>query len=132
MIDAATRNGRPRSLPSASGPAAAGPDSARKPERILIVGGDSVGAFTHRMNRKERPLVRHWSGRKRRDLARSIPKQTEVIIVVLDRVSHALARKIRSEAASRGLPIHYRKRAHVSFLDGKSAGPARLGAALRG
>ena len=55
------------------------------------------------MNRKERPLVRHWSGRKRRDLARSIPKQTEAMIVVLDRLSHALARKIRSEAASRGL-----------------------------
>jgi hypothetical protein len=91
VIDAATRDGRPLSLPSASGPAASGPDSARKPERILIVGGDSVGAFTHRINRKERPLVQHWSGRKRRDLARSIPKQTEAIIVVLDRVSHALA-----------------------------------------
>ena len=98
----------------------AGLDSDQRPERILIVGGDSVGAFTGR------PLVQHWSGRKRRDLARSIPRQTDAVIVVLDRVSHALARKIRTEATRRGLPVLYQKRAHVNRTGNTSAGPSVL------
>ena len=109
----------------------AGLDSERRPERILIVGGDSVGAFTHRTNSIGRPLVRHWSGRKRRDVARSIPKQTDAVIVVLDRVSHALARKVRVEAARRGLPVLYQKRAHAGGTGDVSAGPALLHAFRR-
>jgi hypothetical protein len=114
---------------SRSLPAMACLDSERRPERLLIVGGDSVGAFIHRTNSIGRRLVRHWSGRKQRDVARSIPKQTDAVIVVLDRVSHALARKIRIEAARRGLPILYQKRAHVS--GDVSAGPALLHAFRR-
>ena len=110
---------------SRSLPAMACLDSERRPERLLIVGGSSI----HRTNSIGRRLVRHWSGRKQRDVARSIPKQTDAVIVVLDRVSHALARKIRIEAARRGLPILYQKRAHVS--GDVSAGPALLHAFRR-
>ena len=104
----------------------AGLGSDQRPERILIVGGDSVGAFTRRTNSIGWPLVQHWSGRKRRDLARSIPRQTDAVIVVLDRVSHALARKIRTEATRRGLPVLYQKRAHVNRTGNTSAGPSLL------
>ena len=75
---------------------------------LLIVGGDSTEVFRQRTARTSR--VEHWSGRKRRDLARTIPKATEAVVVVLDRVSHALAKRVRGEASRRGLPVYFLKR----------------------
>lgn len=54
----------------------------------LIVGGDSAEVFRQRMTGTT-GRVEHWSGRKHRDLVRTIPKTTEAVVVVLDRVSHA-------------------------------------------
>lgn len=76
---------------------------------LLIVGGDSAEAFRQRTAGRS-SLVEHWSGRKHRDLVRTIPKATEAIIVVLDRVSHALAKRVRGEASRRGLPVYFLKR----------------------
>jgi hypothetical protein len=109
-----------------SGATSAHTPQAEQPRRnILIVGGDSVGVF-QQWNARGGGSIEHFSGRKRRDLARPIPKHTEAVVVVLDRVSHALARKIRIEAGRRGLPVVYQKRAHVCEADGKSAGLAQL------
>jgi hypothetical protein len=88
------------------------PQAGRPRRNILIVGGDSVGVFQQR-NARSDGSIEHFSGRKRRDLARPIPQHTEAVVVVLDRVSHALVRKIRIEAGRRGLPVVYRKRSHV-------------------
>ena len=76
---------------------------------ILLVGGDSARIFLRRAGRTG-SHIEHWSGRKTRDLAKPIPKATDAIVVVLDRVSHALVRKVRIEAARRGLPIYFQKR----------------------
>ena len=77
---------------------------------ILVVGGDSVGAITERAYAGGHGCVEHWSGRKTRDLMRSIPKDTEAVVLVLDRVNHTLARKVRTEASRRGLPVFFQKR----------------------
>ncbi|WP_447598458.1 hypothetical protein [Nitrospira sp. Nam80] len=91
---------------------------------IFIVGVDSIGIFQQR-NARGRRSVAHFTGRLRRDLARPIPRHTEAVVVVLDQVTHALARKIRIEAGRRGLPIVYQS-AHMNAADGKSHGLARL------
>jgi hypothetical protein len=83
---------------------------------ILVVGGDSAETFRQRAAGRQGQVL-HWSGRKARDTGKSIPKDTEAVVVVLDRVSHALARNVRTEAARRGLPIFFHKRA-------RQAGPA--------
>ncbi|HMW88163.1 MAG: DUF2325 domain-containing protein [Nitrospira sp.] len=77
---------------------------------ILVVGGDSVSAITERAYAGGHGCVQHWSGRKTRDLMRSIPKDTEAVVLVLDRVNHTLARKVRTEATRRGLPVFFQKR----------------------
>ena len=77
---------------------------------ILVGGGDSVDAIKERATAGGHGYVTHWSGRKTRDLAKSIPKDTEAVVVVLDRISHALARKVRTEAARRGVPVFFKKR----------------------
>lgn len=84
---------------------------------ILVVGGDSAQAFRRRATGRNRH-VEHWSGRKTQDLAKQIPKHTEAVVVVLDRVSHALAEKVRTEVTERGLPVFFQKRGHQSdFTD---------------
>lgn len=77
---------------------------------ILIVGGDSAEMFRQQTGGGH-GYVEHWSGRKNRDMTKSIPKDTEAVVVVLDRVSHGLARKVRTEATRRGLPVFFHKRA---------------------
>ncbi len=80
---------------------------------ILVIGGDSAETFRQHAAGRNRH-VEHWSGRKTRDLAKQIPKHTEAVVVVLDRVSHGLARKVRTESTSRGLPVFFQKRGHQS------------------
>lgn len=77
---------------------------------ILVVGGDSADAITQRARAGGHGCVEHWSGRKTRDQMRSIPKDTEAVVLVLDRVNHTLARKVRTEATRRGLPVFFQKR----------------------
>ena len=77
---------------------------------ILVVGGDSAEMFRQQTGGGH-GFVEHWSGRKNRDMAKSIPKDTEAVVVVLDRVSHGLARKVRTEATRRGLLVFFQKRA---------------------
>lgn len=76
---------------------------------ILVVGGDSAEVFRQRAARRH-GRVEHWGGRKTRDLAKRIPKHTKAVVVVLDRISHALARKIRAEATLRRLPVFFQRR----------------------
>ena len=85
---------------------------------ILIVGGDSAETFRQRAIGTSR--VDHWTGRKHRDLVRSIPKATDAVVVVLDRVSHALARRVRAEAFRRGLPVYFLKRGRQMNVDSHS------------
>ena len=77
---------------------------------ILVVGGDSIAGISERACAGGHACVEHWSGRKTRDLAKSIPKGAEAVVIVLDLVNHALARKVRTEATRRGLPVFFQKR----------------------
>lgn len=76
---------------------------------LLIVGGGTAAVFRQRATGRT-SCVEHWSGRKHRDLVRTIPKATEAVVVVLDRISHALAKRVRGEASRRGLPVYFLKR----------------------
>lgn len=74
---------------------------------FLVVGGDSAEIFRQRAARHGQ--VEHRSGRKTRDLAKTIPKHTRASVVILDRIGHGLARKIRVEANRRGLPLLFQR-----------------------
>ena len=58
---------------------------------ILVVGGDSAEMFRQQTDGGH-GYVRHWSGRKNRDLTNSIPKDTEAVVVVLDRYGNSIYR----------------------------------------
>lgn len=90
---------------------------------ILIVGGDSAETF-RQWAAQRHGQVEHWSGRKTRDVGKSIPKNTAAVVVILDRVSHSLARKVRSEATRRGLPVFFQRRGRP--IDSMDGGPRNL------
>ncbi len=83
---------------------------------LLIVGGDSIEALRKRARIGGLRHVEHWSGRKTRDLGKTIPKETTVVVVILDRVNHTLVRKVRQESVRRGIPVLYERRAHQTGL----------------
>jgi hypothetical protein len=74
---------------------------------IAVVGGDSVKTMKQHAGAA---TVVHWSGRRPRDLQRTLPHDTEVVVVILDRISHGLSRKVLAEARRRGLPILFKTR----------------------
>ncbi len=84
---------------------------------LLIVGGDSVESISKQAARAGLRHTEHWSGRKTRDLGKRIPKGTDAVVVVLDRINHALAGKVRAEATRRGLPVFFQKRRQVRSDD---------------
>lgn len=90
---------------------------------VVVVGGDSVEAIKQRLGTEGAQTIEHWSGRRSRDLQRFLPKDTEAVVIVLDRISHALARKVRAEAGRRGIPISFMGRkwsSHSGSGDGSS------------
>ena len=56
------------------------------------------------------PEVQHWSGRKARDRRKAVPKGTEAIVVVLDRINHGLAQRVRKESRRLGVPVLFHRR----------------------
>lgn len=87
---------------------------------LLIVGGDSVESISKQAARAGLRHTEHWSGRKTRDLGKRIPKGTEAVVVVLDRINHALAGKVLAEATRRGLPVLFQKRGQIRSTDRRS------------
>lgn len=85
---------------------------------ILVGGGDSAQTFRHRAAGRPGQVL-HWSGRKTRDTGKAMPKDTAAVVVILDRVSHSLARKVRPEATLRGLPVFFQRRGRpIDSTDG--------------
>ncbi|MES4784861.1 MAG: hypothetical protein C4294_02505, partial [Nitrospiraceae bacterium] len=83
---------------------------ARKTMSIVIVGGDSVDSLKKLLQAEGVRVIGHWSGRKKRDIRKPIPKGTQAVVLVLDRVNHALARHVRKESARLGVPVLFQRR----------------------
>lgn len=73
----------------------------------VIVGGDRIKSIEKVVAGKGVSRVEHWAGRKPGDLRKIIPKDTALVVLICDYLSHSLARKVRQEAENMGLPILY-------------------------
>ncbi len=74
---------------------------------VLIVGGDYVASFKHLFSLQHNARVEHWSGRKKGFNKRSLPNETQLIIVVCDYVNHSLVNSVREKASRCGIPLVY-------------------------
>ncbi len=49
--------------------------------------------------------IEHWNGRKPGDLRKTLPKGTDLIVVLYDYLSHNMLKKVNVDAAGSGIPI---------------------------
>ncbi len=76
----------------------------------LIVGGDYIESIRKAMADRGMERIEHWNGRKPGDLRKSLPKGTELIVVLYDYLSHPMLRKINTDAAGAGIPVIHCRR----------------------
>lgn len=79
--------------------------------RALVVGGDHVEVIKKALTAGGMRRIDHWNGRKVGHSRRAIPRDTTVVVIFWNNVSHELARNVRRLAWRLGLPVVYCRRA---------------------
>ena len=75
--------------------------------RAVIVGGDRIQRIASTLHHAGYEHLSHFSGRKRGELRQAFPLDTQLVVLLIDQVSHAFAAKVRQLAESRDLKIIY-------------------------
>jgi len=107
----------------------------------LIVGGDYVESLKTAMSDRGMERIEHWNGRKPADLRKTLPKGTELIVILYDFLSHQMLMKVNADAADSGIPVIHCRRSlgqlcrKLDELDSDGnlsvkAGPGKKGCAL--
>jgi hypothetical protein len=76
----------------------------------LIVGGDYVESLKKAMSDRGMERIDHWNGRKPGDLHKTLPKGTELIVILYDFLSHRMLKKVNADAAGSGIPVIHCRR----------------------
>ena len=76
----------------------------------LIVGGDYIDSIRKAISARGVERIEHWNGRKPGDLRKSLPKETELIVVLYDCLRHTMLRKIKTDTAGTGIPVIHCRR----------------------
>lgn len=77
---------------------------------ILVVGGDKLGNIIDNLKESGFQTVNHISGRKKGDLAIDISKNTDVVLILTDYVSHSMINVIKKKNKNCKLNVLYSKR----------------------
>lgn len=83
---------------------------------ILIVGGDKIQGIKNALSHFAVDDINHWSGRKVGDSNKVIPQDTQLIVLITDWISHKFTKKIKENAAKRGLRIVYTPNGSAALL----------------
>lgn len=73
----------------------------------LIVGGDRIEGIKQVLEGYGMSKIAHWAGRKAGDSNKVIPRDTQLIVLVTDWVSHSFTAKVKKDATKRGIHIVY-------------------------
>ena len=73
----------------------------------LIVGGDHIDGIKRILTHHGIDQINHWSGRKVGDSHKIIPKDTQVIVLITDWISHAFTMKVKKNATKQGIRVIY-------------------------
>lgn len=72
---------------------------------VLIVGGDRGGVVREQLQALGFDGFEHWSGRNNSDCHRQIPRGTKLVVIMVNRVNHGLARKVRRAAGEMDIEL---------------------------
>lgn len=77
---------------------------------ILVIGGDKLGNITQKLSENGFSDIQHISGRKSGDKKIKIPCETDLVLVLIDFIGHALMNNIKKESKKYGVKITFSKR----------------------
>ena len=78
--------------------------------KALIVGGGRIGSIVRALHAAGIERFDHWSGRKSGEQHQEVPRDTTLVVMLIDQVGHTFAGKVRHIADAQGLPIIYSPR----------------------
>ena len=81
---------------------------------ILIVGGDNIDMLNCNLCKNGYCIAKHISGRKPSHQCMEIPKNIDIILVLIDYVSHGMSNHIKKESKRLGIKTVYAKRSWSS------------------
>ena len=84
----------------------------------LIVGGDHIESIRRAISDRGMSRIEHWNGRKPGDLRKTLPKGTELVVILYDSLSHNMLRKVNADTAGSGIPVIHCRRS-LGLLCGK-------------
>jgi len=76
----------------------------------LIVGGDHIESIRKAISDRGLERIEHWNGRKPGDLRKTLPKSTELVIVLYDSLSHNMLKKVNADTSGSGIPVIHCRR----------------------
>ena len=76
----------------------------------LIIGGDHVERYKSFLLERGFGSVTHWDGRRKSECHRRLPQSLDLVVIMIDQVSHGLLYKMRRQADERHLPVIYTQR----------------------
>ncbi len=83
----------------------------------LIVGGDNIESIKGSLHARGFRQITHWNGRKPGDKHKVIPRNVELVVVLVNYVNHSLSSKIKKEAGRLSLPVVYSKNSHIALSE---------------
>ena len=84
----------------------------------LIVGGDNIESIRGELQAQGIRQVTHWTGRKHGDKHYVIPRNVELVVVLVNFVNHSLSSKMKKEAKRLSLPVIYSRNSRHSLVVG--------------
>lgn len=82
---------------------------------VLIAGGDRIATLERTLHDAGYQHLRHWHGRKAGQRHWRMPADLELVVMVVDQISHSFAARIRRDAAQLGVPIAYTARSPLQL-----------------
>jgi len=84
----------------------------------LVVGGDNIESLRNEFLALGIRQVTHSSGRKHGEKHNLIPRNIELVVVLVNYVNHILSSKVKREAKRLRLPVIYSRNSRRSFATG--------------
>ena len=82
---------------------------------LVIVGADHLGHIEKNLNQMGFKNILHIKGRKESESRFQLPQEADAVLVLLDFVSHNLAKATKDKARKQSLPICFAKRSWTSI-----------------
>ena len=84
----------------------------------LVVGGDNIESLRDELQAQGIVKITHWTGRKHGDKHYVIPRNVELIVVLVNFVNHSLSTKVKKEAKRLNLPVIFSRNSRHSLATG--------------